>query len=513
MDENTLPSAVRLPMLQSGEPQTLLSNANLEINSHCIETDLQSLAELLRLRMQGRDEPVQELITWNNTSAIDTPYTTLLRDFITDDFNRILLLVTLDQHLNYGIFSGAFGDAHGRTVHVPKNAGGYIDMRAGDFKPDLQTVMFLCGGYSILNISRLMAASLLNSRLLREQIIVLKNRDLHHTGTSDLKLIPELASEYQHHLLFGREVRPDFGDDFPAKKITTALEFDQQIFLLPHVRTEMKVLAEKITNQQKMRSKNKKLGQGIPVLFYGPPGTGKTLSAAAIGNLTGLPVFRIDLATIISKYVGETEKKLARVFDRAEGKNWILFFDEADVLFGNRTGVADAQDRYANLLTAYLLQRIEDFEGVCILSTNLKGNIDMAMQRRFTQVVRFTKPEHRERLKIWENGLPEGFKYQPGMNLRTLAQFEFTGAQIAMVLKNAMIRAVAQDTVFVQANDIKFFGSHEYSKVGITSIIQPWPGEQLQGFTPAIAMENPVQPGTFYDVRERYSISNVNLLA
>jgi hypothetical protein len=508
MEENLMPSAVRLPMLRTDEKNDLLTDAQLQANSALIEHDMRVLDELLRLRMDGNLQPAGELVTWSDTAA-EVPYAQLVCDFAPDDFNRILLLITLEQQLNFGVFRNAFCRDNTTVYNVPHAAGGYIDLRHNSYKPDLQTVMYLCGGYSIFSVSRLLAQSLLTSRLLREQLVVLKNPGQH---TSDLKLLPELAAEYQHHLLFGREVRPDFGDDFPAKKIATTFEFDKQIFLLPHARTEMFLLAEKIKSQQKLRARNEKLAQGIPVLFYGEPGTGKTLSAAAIGNLTGMPVFRIDLATIISKYVGETEKKLARVFDRAEGKNWILFFDEADVLFGNRTGVADAQDRYANLLTAYLLQRIEEFEGVCILSTNYKSNIDVAMQRRFTQVVRFTKPGHNERLKIWENGLASGFSYQPGLNLRTLAQFEFTGAQIAMILKNAVIRAVAQDSTYVQANDIKFFGSHEYSKNGITSVIQPWPGEQVQGFSPAVAMENPVQPNRFYDVRERYSISNVNLL-
>lgn len=508
MEENLMPSAVRLPMLRGDEKDNLLTDAELQANSALIENDMRVLAELLRLRMGENSEPAGALVTWSDTTA-DVPYAQVVRTFAADDFNRILLLVTLEQQLNFGVFRNAFCRDNSNVYNAPHAAGGFYDLRHNGYKPDLQTVMYLCGGYSILSVSRLLSQSLLSSRLLCEQLVVLKNPGQH---TSDLKLIPELAAEYQHHLLFGREVRPDFGDDFPAKKITTTFEFDKQIFLLPHARTEMFVLAEKIKSQQKLRARNEKLAQGIPVLFYGEPGTGKTLSAAAIGNLTGMPVFRIDLATIISKYVGETEKKLARVFDRAEGKSWILFFDEADVLFGNRTGVADAQDRYANLLTAYLLQRIEEFEGVCIMSTNFKSNIDVAMQRRFTQVVRFTKPGHSERLNIWENGLAAGFSYQPGLNLRTLAQFEYTGAQIAMILKNATIRAVAQDSNYVQANDLKFFGSHEYSKAGITSVIQPWPGEQVLGFAPAVAMENPMQPNRFYDVRERYSISNVNLL-
>ena len=133
----------------------------------------------------------------------------------------------------------------------------------------------------------------------------------------------------------------------------------------------------------------KKLTQGYRSLFYGPPGSGKTLTAALIGKEFNKPVYKIDLANLVSKYIGETEKNLEIIFDRAEGKEWILFFDEADALFGERTGVKDAHDRYSNQEVSYLLQRIEDYNGLVILATNMKNNIDEAFIRRFNLVIRF----------------------------------------------------------------------------------------------------------------------------
>ena len=133
----------------------------------------------------------------------------------------------------------------------------------------------------------------------------------------------------------------------------------------------------------------KVLKPGFKALFHGLPGTGKTLTAMLIGKKTGLDIYRVDLSQMVSKYIGETEKNLAKVFDKAEHKNWILFFDEGDALFGKRTNTKDAHDRYANQQVSYLLQRIEEYDGLVILATNLKNNIDDAFLRRFQSIIHF----------------------------------------------------------------------------------------------------------------------------
>ena len=134
-----------------------------------------------------------------------------------------------------------------------------------------------------------------------------------------------------------------------------------------------------------------KLKPGYKALFHGPSGTGKTLTAALLGKLFNLDVYRVDLSMVISKYIGDTEKNLEKVFKKAENKNWILFFDEADSLFGKRTSISDSHDKYANQEISYLLQRLEDYRGLVILASNMRNNVDEAFTRRLQAVILFQK--------------------------------------------------------------------------------------------------------------------------
>ena len=140
-----------------------------------------------------------------------------------------------------------------------------------------------------------------------------------------------------------------------------------------------------------IRQRDRREKSGYRALFQGPPGTGKTLAAQVLAKHLGLELHRIDLSRVVSKFIGETEKNLAQVFDEAQAKDWILFFDEADALFGKRTDVRDAHDRYANIEVSYLLQRIESYEGLVILTTNRRENIDPAFLRRLLCVLDFSR--------------------------------------------------------------------------------------------------------------------------
>ncbi len=206
--------------------------------------------------------------------------------------------------------------------------------------------------------------------------------------------------------------------------------------------------------------------QGIKVLFAGDSGTGKTMAAQVLGRELGLEIFRVDLATTVSKYIGETEKNLDRIFAGAEGSNAMLFFDEADALFGKRSDVGDAHDRYANLETAYLLQRMEGYPGAVILATNYRHNIDDAFLRRLDVVIDFPFPDERDRERIWRVALPASAPVADDLDLTFLAtRFKLSGGGI----RNASLAAAflaADDGGLITMDHLVQGVANEYAKLG-----------------------------------------------
>lgn len=184
-------------------------------------------------------------------------------------------------------------------------------------------------------------------------------------------------------------------------------------------------------------------GQGIAALFTGDSGTGKTLAAEAIANEAGLDLYRVDLASTVSKYIGETEKNLARLFDAAEASGAVLLFDEADALFGKRSEVKDSHDRYANIEVAYLLQRIETYRGLAILTTNLKSALDRAFLRRLRFVVTFPFPDAALRARIWQRALPPAAPVQ-GLDFAQLGRIKVAGGSIRNIALGAAFLAAAR---------------------------------------------------------------------
>lgn len=189
--------------------------------------------------------------------------------------------------------------------------------------------------------------------------------------------------------------------------------------------------------------------RGVRMLFYGPPGTGKTLAAEVMARALGVDLLVVDLSALVSKYIGETEKNLAAVFDVAERSRALLLFDEADALFGKRTDAQDAHDRYANMETAYLLQRLERYEGVAVLTTNLRGQLDKAFTRRFETIVEFAEPDAAVREALWRLHLPAAAPLAPDVNLRELAEwYAIAGGQIKnAALAAAFLAASAQERI------------------------------------------------------------------
>jgi hypothetical protein len=208
------------------------------------------------------------------------------------------------------------------------------------------------------------------------------------------------------------------------------------------------------------------MGKGVSILFAGPPGTGKTMAADVLAGALGLDLYKIDLSTVVSKYIGETEKNLARIFDEAATSNAILFFDEADALFGKRTQVRDAHDRYANVEISYLLQKMEEYDGVVVLATNLRKNLDEAFVRRLHVTVEFPMPDVADRHRIWAQIWPAATPRDPDLDLEFLArQIEVAGGSIRNIALAGAFLAAADGGVVTMAHLLR--ATHrEYQKMG-----------------------------------------------
>lgn len=320
----------------------------------------------------------------------------------------------------------------------------------GPIRASLGTAMFLVGGEDV--IARRAALDLLSAdgALERAGVMVpVKTVDA-AALLQPLDVAPVLLGE----AVTGQKFRPEFRADFPARRLTTRMSWDDLI-LSPQTRHDIEEILAWITHGgtlETMSGIGRLIKPGFRSLFHGPPGTGKTLAATLIGQRTERDVYRVDLSMVVSKWIGETEKNLARVFDQAEGQGWILFFDEADALFGKRTDVSQSNDRHANQEVSYILQRVEDFDGVILLASNLRGNIDQAFARRFQSMIPFALPKADARFALWKQAFSETDLLAPDVDLRALAeQHELSGGAIVNAARYghlARLRAGADTVTF-----------------------------------------------------------------
>lgn len=320
--------------------------------------------------------------------------------------------------------------------------GGWKGKGHSGFLPTCETVVFILAGEDLAKRFDAMRLFQPDHYLLKQQIIKVE-----HSASDEpfLSAMLMMSTEYLNLLTLGRCDKPDYGIHFPAKLITTPLTWNDLV-LDPEVMDEIENINAWLRHSQTILTQwglGRNIKPGYRALFYGPPGTGKTLTATLIGSGIGIDVYRIDLSMVVSKYIGETEKNLANVFDQAVNKNWILFFDEADALFGKRTQTSSSNDRYANQEISYLLQRVEDYPGVVILATNLKANIDEAFARRFQTSIHFAMPDAAQRLRLWQGMFANGRLLSPAADLGKLAEsYELSGGAITNAVRYAAIQAI-----------------------------------------------------------------------
>lgn len=325
--------------------------------------------------------------------------------------------------------------------------GGWKGLSHGGFLPTGETASFILAGEDVEKKKTVIRMFQRDHWFYTQNILRLEG-----AGEGEPFLSGQLRAtdEFLSHVLLDREYKPDYTIGFPAKLITTPLEWKDMV-LDYHTYEALEDINTWIEYQYTILEDwglKRILKPGFRALFYGPPGTGKTLAATLLGKKNHMDVYRVDLSMIVSKYIGETEKNLAKVFDLAENRNWILFFDEADALFGKRTSTNTSNDRHANQEVAYLLQRIEDFPGMVILATNLKSNIDEAFSRRFQSIIYFPIPDEELRAALWRNMLPPQWLGEDVEELITMAaETELSGGSITNVVRRCAIMMTHQTKI------------------------------------------------------------------
>lgn len=459
----------------------LLDSVALKENVELINEDISLLKEIFMQRLSETEEE-SVLLKLKDIKDCSGPYATLCRNL--SDTERTLLLFSLLPHFAPEILRELVAPVQHGLIITNAHVGGYVKRTSQQFIPTLQTVLFACAGTDKTAQQLSYRELALEGTLIKRQIVSLHTFEYSEPVISDKELIPDLAGEYVHFLLQGRQPRADFGKNFPAKILVTEKTWDQLI-LTSGTKRNIDLLIDWVEHGQNF-SKDVKgfFTLGYPALFYGPPGTGKSLTAALIGKHCGLNVFRVDASKIVSKYIGETEKNLVSLFERMklendrESKKPILFFDEADVLFSKRTEVKDAKDKWANMETSVLLPLIEEYGGLVIVATNLEYNLDPAMDRRFQLKIKFPNLSYKERILVWERGLPPAYSYPGPHSSSELARYKLSPASIINVLKGSCMQAHKRHSSIVTGKDMEYFISLEFGKSGLTPSWENMQGEK-----------------------------------
>ncbi|MCD0470429.1 ATP-binding protein [Flavobacterium sp. JAS] len=377
----------------------------------------------------------------------------------------LLLGLALVPHLKPDFLSSIIAEYLPNGGELPE-FGGIKSKNHRGILPTGETAQFLIAGNNLED--RVLFYNYLHNQSFLYQKRILKI-ELVPNGEPKLSGLLILEDEYIEKFITGKILKPQLSSIFPAQLIETGLDWSDLVLnattlnQIKEIETWLK-FNEILLHEWDMKAKIK---PGFRVMFYGAPGTGKTLTASLLGKYTNRDVYRIDLSMVISKYIGETEKNLSSLFDKAIDKDWILFFDEADAVFGKRTNVRDAHDKYANQEVSYLLQRIENHPGLVILASNFKTNIDTAFTRRFQSIIEFEVPSYNERLQLWKNNLPKGIRIAEDVNLNDLSKkYDITGANIVNIIQYACLRTLEDENESINLHHLLQGIKKEYAKEG-----------------------------------------------
>lgn len=332
--------------------------------------------------------------------------------------------------------------------------GGVVNTNHSGFLPTGQTLLFLVTATNPNALYEIIQVFSTDAILNKEQVLRIEDTE---DFISKFNGVLSIQERWITYFITGKQPKIEQSSKFPAQKITTHLNWED-VVLNDVIMDQVLELKSWLTHGNTLMNEwglFKKIKPGYRSLFYGPPGTGKTLTVSLLGKVSSREVYRVDLSMIVSKYIGETEKNLSKIFDIAQYKDWILFFDEADALFGKRTESNSSNDRHANQQTSYLLQRIEDFPGVVILASNLKGNMDAAFTRRFQSMIHFSMPTVNERYQLWKNAFSGTCTLDPDIDVwRVAEEYELAGGAIINVLRFCALAAITRNDNVVTKEEL-----------------------------------------------------------
>jgi len=413
-----------------------------------IEKELYWLEKLILIRIHNTQKETQQAIP-EPPQTNGEPYSLLVESYKLSLPERIWLALALAKAVKPEILAYLGID----DEKIKYAIGGYVKPYLNVFVPTLKTVLFLSAGEDYKLMQEHLAILNPRNRLILDQILIMNclgnQRETEEREDDWINYHFRVPNTYLRYFLTGDEPRLDEDAGFPAYLATTSFDFED-IILSQTIRNELQDLMKYMTIRDQMlkiEHVKGKVRENYIVVFSGMPGTGKSITAKTLGKKMNLPVYIVDLSRVVSKYIGETEKNLEKIFDRFTGKPCLLFFDEADALFGKRTEVKDARDRYANQETAYLLQKIEEFSGVAILATNIQdveNTLDKAFQRRIRRHIHFDFPLEEERKELWEKALPASFTYPEGLVERLAKDYQLNGASIYNIISDVIVEAVYQ---------------------------------------------------------------------
>jgi len=427
-------------------------------SSHGMEQAFECLKNVLFARMRGDLHSSANDLLINNRFPANTAYKQealfqVFEQYKLNDQEKLILLLSLSSSYIPGFLNAlTLIPAEGKPV--PKLFAMSRSSINENFIPTVETGLVMLAGDNIPNRHCSMQLFVNQATLLRNHLVRVVQAGTQDPFTS-LRLMPD--EKLLQLLVTGEKEDPHFSGSFPATLLETDFTWDELVLTYDTYQQikEVKEWVEFEKIQKAGKPGNHKFKLGCKCLFHGPPGTGKSLTASLLGKYTGKKVYRIDLSAVVSKYIGETEKNLSYIFDQAQHGNWILFFDEADALFGKRGNTNNAHDRYANQEVSYLLQRFEAYEGLTILASNLIDNIDRAFYRRFHSIVQFTNPGADERAILWSNYLPGGYQLEDGVDVDEIAQsIDINGAGIYNVMRRAYMKAVLRKETIIMGQDL-----------------------------------------------------------